>query len=114
MTHDTSSLQLEREGSVPVSGFSRELRSAPDVERFRFAFALSGEAPSPVHVVYSPSQRVAEVKMGDLKAFRLSEVASVEEARERWVAWWRERSHRHRFVAPQRAGRHPSLVSPRS
>jgi hypothetical protein len=110
MTHDALSSRLEPEGSVPVSGFSRELRGAADVERFRFAFALSGEALSPVHVVFSPSQRLAEIKTGDLKVFRLSEVASVEEAQERWVAWWRKGSCKPLFVAPQRVGRHPSLA----
>lgn len=113
MSNDPSASRLEREGSVPLSGFSRELRSAPDAERFRFGFALSGEALSPVHVVFSPSQRTAEVKTGDLKVFRVSEVGSVEEAQERWVAWWRQGSRKAHFVAPQRAGRHPSHAAPR-
>ena len=44
MTSDDDRLDtpLESERSVPVSGFSRELRAAEDVERFRFDFALAG------------------------------------------------------------------------
>jgi hypothetical protein len=99
---------LEPEGSVPLSGFSRELRGAPDAERFRFEFPLRGEALSPVHIVFSAQQRTAEVKTLDLKAVRLSGVSSVEEARRRWVEWWRSGNRKPGFVAPRRTGRMPA------
>jgi hypothetical protein len=105
---------LEPERSVPVAGFSRELRGAPDVERFRFAFALRGDSPSPVHVVYSASQRTAEVKTGDMKAFRINEVTSAEEARTRWVAWWRSGQRKNGFAPPRRTGRVPVIGLARS
>ena len=98
---------LERERSVPLSGFSRELRGAEDAERYRFAFALAGAALSPVHVVFSASLRTAEVKAGDLKAFHLVEVDSVEEARRRWVDWWRAGRQRLRVSPPRRTGNFP-------
>jgi hypothetical protein len=106
------STPLEPERSVPVTGFSRELRGAPDVERYRFAFALRGDSLSPMHVVYSPSQRVAEVKTGDMKAFRVTDVGSAEEARARFVAWWRSAPvpRKPGFDAPRRTGRVPVLV----
>ena len=98
---------LERERSVPVSGFSRELRSAEDVQRYRFAFALSGAVLSPVHVVFSASRRTAEVKAGDLKAFLVSDVDSVEEARQRWASWWLSGRRRPVFQTPRRTGNFP-------
>jgi len=101
---------LEPERSVPVTGFSRELRSAPDVERFRFSFALFGDALRPVHVVFSAAQRTAEIKTGDMKVFRATEVASAEEARQRWVDWWRAGHRKPAFAAPRRTGRHPALA----
>ena len=112
MTHaslgpDSPPSDLEREGSVPVSGFSQELRGAADVERYRFSFALFGGPIALVHLVFSPSLRAAEVKAGDWKAFRLADVDSAEQARQRWVAWWREGGRRPRFVPPRRAGRFP-------
>ncbi len=99
--------ELVAERSVPVSGFSRELRAAEDVERFRFSYALAGEASMPVHVVFSASLRAAEVKAGDMKALRFSDVASADEARERWIAWRRCAAGRPTFVGPRRTGRHP-------
>jgi hypothetical protein len=102
---------LEQERSVPVSGFSRELRSAEDVERWRFDFALAGAALYPVHVVFSASLRTAEVKAGDLKAFHLADVESVEEARKRWVDWWRGGRRRLLFQPPRRTGNFPVVRS---
>jgi hypothetical protein len=100
---------LVSEGSVPVSGFSRELRGAADVERFRFSHALAGEAPLPVHIVFSISLRAAEVKTGDMKALRFADVGSAEEVRARWIAWWKGAGGRSRpaFAPPRRTGRHP-------
>ncbi len=106
MTVGAEDHALVSEGSVPVSGFSRELRGAEDVERYRFAFALRSEASMPVHIVFSASLGAAEVKTGDMKALRFSDVRSAEEARDRWIAWW-ERGGRPAFVGPRRTGRHP-------
>jgi hypothetical protein len=105
-------LPLVREGSVPVTGFSDELRRSPDVQRYRFDFSLRGGPQSPVHVMFSESLAVAEVKAGDMKAFRIHRVASVEEARDRWVLWWRSGVGKPGFVAPRRTGRTPLLVGP--
>ena len=102
MVDDRFGTPLERERSVPISGFSRELRGADDAERYRFGFALSGAALAPVHVVFSASLRIAEVKTGDLKAFQLADVDSVEDARRRWVEWWRAGRKRRQLVQPPR------------
>ncbi len=106
-------LPLVREGSVPVTGFSDELRKSPDVQRYRFDFSLRGGPESPVHIMFSVSLAAAEVKAGDMKAFRIDGVASVEEARDRWVLWWRSGVGKPGFVAPRRTGRTPLLVGPR-
>jgi hypothetical protein len=98
---------LEHERSVPISGFSRELRSAEDAERYRFDFALAGGALSPVHVVFSASLRRAEIKAGDLKAYVIADVDSVEEARQRWASWWRAGRVRPAFRPPRRTGNFP-------
>ena len=99
--------RLVPERSVPVSGFSRELREAGDIQRFRFDFPLRGEAVWPVHIVFSASLRVAQVKTGDLKAVTIADVSSAEEARERWIERWRAGMRKTRFNAPRRAGRSP-------
>jgi hypothetical protein len=99
---------LEPEKSVPVTGFSRELRLAADVERYWFSFALRGDVPLPVHLVFSPSERAAEIKAGDLKAFRVASVSSPCEARLRWTQWWRTgHSITSAFAVPRRTGRLP-------
>src|SRR5512132_4662705 len=64
---DCPDATLVPEGSVPVSGFSRELRQSEDAQRYRFSFALQGGFDTPVHVVFSASARRAEIKAGDLK-----------------------------------------------
>lgn len=94
--------------SVPVSGFSRELRLAEDVERYWFPFALRGEVAWPVHVVFSPSLERAEIKTADLKVFAIGGVSSACEAQRRWIAWWRRgRPAAPRFAPPRRTGRYP-------
>src|SRR5262245_21229182 len=67
---------LEPEGSVPVSGFSRDLRRSPDVRRYWFQHALSPSGYLIAHVVFSPSSGVAEVKAADLKAMSFEGVAT--------------------------------------
>ena len=75
--HGRAVARLEPERSVPLSGFSNELRQTPDAERFRFSFALrGGGVPLPVHILFSPSRKSAEVKAADLKAYRLEGVES--------------------------------------
>jgi hypothetical protein len=107
-----SEYPLQPERSVPVSGFSRELRLAEGVQRYWFSFALRGEIPLPVHLVFSPGERAAEIKAADLKAYRVEGVDSPCVARERWLAWWktsRPRSARV-FTGPRRTGRSPRLA----
>jgi hypothetical protein len=108
--------QLTPEGSVPLSGFSKELRHAEDAERFWFPFALKGGVELPVHILFSPSARLAEVKAADLKAYRIAGVTLATQARRAWVAWWRtmERAPRSRGpspVVPRRVGRLPHGLS---
>jgi hypothetical protein len=105
---DCGQARLVPERSVPVSGFSTELRLAPDVERYWFPFALRGEVSWPVHVVFSQSLARAEIKAGDLKALKVGGVSSPCEAQRRWIAWWRSgRPAVPRFAPPRRTGRHP-------
>ncbi|HMF10575.1 MAG TPA: hypothetical protein VKJ00_15675 [Thermoanaerobaculia bacterium] len=83
---------LMPERSVPVGGFSHALREEPDAERFWFLHPI-GTARLPVHIVFSPSLKIAEVKAADLKVLHLEDVWSVAEARRQWVER-RERSRR--------------------
>jgi len=76
---------LTPERSVPISGFSREIREDPEAQRFFFSH-LIGSASMPVHIVYLASLRVAEVKAAGMKVTRFSEVDGPLEARSRWVA----------------------------
>ena len=111
----TAVAQLNPEGSVPLSGFSAELRHAPDAERYWFPYALHGEVALPVHVLLSRSARRAEVKGADLKVHAIENVELPTEARRRWIAWWRARRSgghdgrdgRRAFVAPRRVGHLP-------
>jgi len=75
---------LMPERSVPVGGFSHALREEPDAERFWFLHPI-GSARLPVHIVFSPSLKIAEVKAADLKVLHLEDVWSVAEARRVWV-----------------------------
>jgi hypothetical protein len=81
------------EGSVPVKGFSRELKSMPDARRYRFEILDAARRRIPVHIVFSPSASQAEVKHSDLKPLRLTGVATATQARRRWLEW---------FEAPRR------------
>ena len=107
--------QLEPERSVPLSGFSKELRETFDAERFRFSFALRGGVPLPVHILFSPSRKAAEVKAADLKAYRLEGVESAAHARRLWIAWWQRAGHAPRSrgaspLVPTRVGRLPEPI----
>jgi hypothetical protein len=104
--------QLTPERSLPLSGFSRELRHAEDAQRYWFPYALKGSVELPVHILFSPSAREAEVKAADLKAYRIANVTLATQARRAWVAWWRtmERAPRSRGpspLVPRRVGRLP-------
>lgn len=103
--------ELTPERSVPISGFSNELRHAPDAERFWFQFALRGTVALPVHIIFSPSAKVAEVKSADLKVFHVEGVRSPTDARRRWIAWWQarrpSRSRGPSPLVPSRVGRLP-------
>ena len=75
---------LTPEGSVPLRGFSRELLSESDVERFWFLHPIGG-ATLPVHIVFSLGRHTAEVKAADMKALRLENIFSPSEARRMWI-----------------------------
>ncbi len=116
MAHDDQCLcgtePLHPEKSVPVTGFSVELRQASDVERYWFSFALRGHVPLPVHLVYSASEGAAEIKAADLKVYRVEGVTSPCEARQRWIAWWKKTTRRPVFTGPRRSGRSPLVGRP--
>jgi hypothetical protein len=85
------------------------------VERYWFLYPLRGVA-LPVHVVFSPTSRRAEVKGGDLKACWFEGVGSATEARRLWIARWQGDAgakHPRRPVlhVPRRSGRMPPLVN---
>lgn len=77
---------LTPERSVPLSGFSVELRGRPDTERYWFEHR-GGLADKRVivHVVLSPSAKEAQVKALGMKALHLFDVSSPVDARRRWI-----------------------------
>lgn len=77
---------LTPEGSVPVTGFSRELRATSDVRRYWFAQPISPAGQIVVHIVFSPSLKVAEIKAADQKPARFEGVETATEARRQWLA----------------------------
>jgi hypothetical protein len=108
---------LTPEKSVPVAGFSRELKEEAGIERYWFLHPLRGEVALPVHVVFSPASHRAEVKAADLKACRFEAVGSATEARRLWIARWHKawdpgRSRRPPVLPPRRSGRLPALARP--
>ena len=110
--------QLTPEGSVPIAGFSRDLRAAPDAQRFWFSFALRGEVALPVHIFFSRAGRTAEVKAADLKVHRFDGVDRATDARRQWIGWWQSthRPHRSRGpspLVPRRVGRLPVVLERR-
>src|SRR5262245_24613697 len=82
----TQASVLHPEGSVPVSGFSLNLRQEPDARRYWFRQELSPRGVLLVHLIFSAQAREAEVKAADQKAMRLEKVKSATEARHRWLA----------------------------
>jgi len=91
---------LAPERSVPISGFSRELRLDPRAQRFYFSHSIGG-SEIPVHIVYSESLRVAEVKAAGMKVSALVEVDGPLDARRRWVERF-EALRRHSKPGPNR------------
>jgi hypothetical protein len=78
--------ELVRQGSVPVEGFSRELRFAADVERYWFEARDPANRRVPVHIVFSPSAGVAEVKHSAAKPLRLTGIKEAAAAQRAWLA----------------------------
>jgi hypothetical protein len=101
---------LTPERSVPISGFSREIREDPEAQRFFFSHSIGG-APMPVHIVYLASSRAAEVKAAGMKVTRFSEVDGPLEARSRWVARF-DSLRRSSSVRPVRGARGAEEASP--
>jgi hypothetical protein len=99
---------LTPEGSVPVSGFSRELRARPDVRRFWFLHPISPAGHLIGHVVFSPYSREAEVKAADQKARRYEEVETATEA---WRRWIEQRPSDTRKAGGSRGGKNPTRRS---
>jgi hypothetical protein len=101
---------LTPERSVPISGFSREIREDPEAQRFFFSH-LIGSAPMPVHIVYLASSRTAEIKAAGMKVTRLTEVDDPLDARSRWVARF-ESIRRSSSLRPARGNRGVEAASP--
>jgi hypothetical protein len=101
---------LTPERSVPISGFSREIREAPAAQRFFFSHSIGG-APMPVHIVYLASSRTAEIKAAGMKVTHFSEVDDPLDARRRWVARF-ESLRRSSSVRPARSNRPVEAPSP--
>lgn len=80
--------QLEPEERQPLAGFSEDFRSRPDTQRLRFAHRTSVGTTLPVHILFSPGLREAEVKAADMAVRRIPDVASPGEVRRRWVDWY--------------------------
>lgn len=80
--------QLEPEQRQPLAGFSEDLRSRPDTQRFRFAHRTHGGKTLPVHILFCAGLREAEVKAGDMVVRRISNLTSPGEARRRWLDWY--------------------------
>ncbi len=112
--------QLTPERSLPLAGFSTDLRTASDAERFWFSYPLRGDVALPVHILFSPSARKAEIKAADLKVYHLDDVSHPTTARRRWIGWWQHRRRAQRGgglspLVPPRVGRLPvSLIGTRS
>jgi hypothetical protein len=101
---------LTPERSVPISGFSREIREDPEAQRFFFSHFIGG-APMPVHIVYSASSRTAEIKAAGMKVTQFTEVDDPLDARRRWVARF-ESLRLSSSIRPARANRGLEAVSP--
>jgi hypothetical protein len=86
---------LTPEARQPLAGFSSELKGRGDCQRYYFSHRISGHRV-PVHILFSPSAKEAEVKTGDMKPLRFAPVRSAVEARRRWIEWFDSRTGRGR------------------
>jgi hypothetical protein len=75
----------------PLGGFSHDLREREDCQRFVFSHSVTEFHRAPVHIVFCPASREAEVTTGVMKPMRIPEVGSVVEARRRWIEWFNSR-----------------------
>jgi hypothetical protein len=92
------------EARQPLTGFSLDLKTSEDCRRYYFFHSIARRR-LPVHILFSPSAKQAEVKTGDMKALKIAPVQSVVEARRRWI---------ERFDSlPGRAGGRPRHASRR-
>ncbi len=80
--------EIFSEGSVPVEGFSRDLRQESDAQRFWFPLVERTGRRVHVHVVFSRRSKRAEIKHSDVKALSIRGVDTPTEARRRWLDWW--------------------------
>ncbi len=78
---------LTPEARQPLAVFSRELRLREDCQRYHFTHPIAGHR-LPVHILFSPSAKEAEVATGHRKPFRVAPVGSAVEARRRWIEWF--------------------------
>jgi hypothetical protein len=86
---------LTPEARQPLAGFSSELKGRGDCQRYYFSHRISDHRV-PVHILFSPSAKEAEVKTGDMKPLRFAPVRSPIEARRRWMEWFDSRTGRGR------------------
>jgi len=84
---------LTPEARQPLAGFSSELKDRADCQRYYFSHRISGHR-LPVHILFSPSAKEAEVKTGDMKPLRIAPVRSPVEARRWWIEWFDSRTGR--------------------
>jgi hypothetical protein len=102
---------LTPEARQPLAGFSREIRLREDCQRYYFIHSIWPGHRLPIHLLYSPSAREAEVKFGDAKTFKVMAVGSPGEARRRWIEWFDSRPARREHF---RHTRRPRIVSTES
>lgn len=62
-------------------------RIGRDIERYSFEVTERGARRIPVQIVFSPSQRVAEVIRKDAKPLLLAGVSTPTQARRKWIEW---------------------------
>jgi hypothetical protein len=104
---------LTPEARQPLAGFSREIRLREDCVRYYFIHSIGPGHRLPVHLLYSPSAREAEVKFGDAKTFKVTAVGSPGEARRRWTEWFDSRpGRREHFRHARRPRIAPTEASP--
>ena len=89
------------EARQPLAGFSQDLKTGPDTQRFRFEVVSPSRATRSVHLLYSASRREAEAKSGAMPAYRMTDVESPAQARRRWMNWHLTPPRQRRASAPE-------------